>query len=87
MSVEQKIDELLAIRNQIKQLRIREETLMNHIHTRMTQQMTNRIDTPTTLCKRSVVERSIMKRANVPPEIWDQYSEVIEYVRLIVRHT
>lgn len=85
MSIEQKIDELLAIRNQMKQLRLREDQLITSIHTRMNQDRTNQIDTGLTRCKRNVVNRTVMKRENVPVEIWDQYAEPIEYVRLLVR--
>jgi hypothetical protein len=85
MSVEQKIDELLTTRNQIKQLRHREERLTMYIHDQMNQRRTNRIDTPSTLCHRSVVSRTIMKKDNVPPEIWQEYAEPIEYIRLMVR--
>lgn len=87
MSVEQKIEELIRIRERIKSLRIREQRLIREIHTHMTQDQTNRIDTGEVLCQRSVVNRTVMTKANVPPEIWDEYAVPIEYVRLLVKYT
>lgn len=86
MSVEQKVDELIRVRNRIKTLREREQGLIQAIHEIMTRDRTNQVDTGVVLCKRSVVNRSIMRKENVPPDVWDEYAEPIEYVRLLVKY-
>ena len=52
----------------------------------MNRRLVNEISTDAgILCKRSVVNRNLMRKANVPEDIWDEYSEPLEYVRLIVK--
>lgn len=86
MSVEQKIDELFAIRSRMQRLRERESRLINSIHAEMNRRLVNEISTEAGIrCKRSVVSRNLMRKANVPEDVWDEYSEPLEYVRLIVK--
>lgn len=86
MSVEQKINELFAIRNHVQRLKERESRLIHSIHTEMNRRLVNEISTDAgILCKRSVVSRNLMRKTNIPEDVWDEYSEPLEYVRLIVK--
>jgi hypothetical protein len=83
------IDELLnywdVLKEQLRDIQYEENMIKKHIHSIMNSNNTNRLSSQDYDCFRCTRTRSVLKKTEVPPEIWDTYANEIEYPTLTLK--
>lgn len=69
----------LNIRKKLRDLEKKEELYRKKVEKEMNSQRSNSLQSRNYVVARRKVKRGIIKKANVPKNIWDKYSEEIGY--------
>ena len=76
---------LRLVREKMRELKHAERYLMDKLWDAMDDEKTDRIETEQFTATRRQIGRTIMKKADVPPEVWERYAQPILYWTLSVR--
>lgn len=73
------LNEFHLVKQNLKSLNEREKILKKKIHLLFNHQQTNFLETDSLICTRTVQERKMMIKKNIPVSVWKQYATDIEY--------
>lgn len=79
MSIEQMLNDYYSVKQQLNILKKDEAYIRKHILEAMKTNRTNMLNTDNYVCVRTFQTREIIRKENVPEEIWSELKEVIQY--------
>jgi hypothetical protein len=79
MSLQRKLKKLIKVRHKLKKLEKKEKRLKQAIHSDMNQLGVNDVEFQNIIAKRQNRVRSIIRKQNVPEDIWEEYAEAVVF--------
>lgn len=81
-NMDQLLESYFLVKRDLRELEYQEGYLKDQISGYMDDNGTNKIRTPTFEVNRSFVNRQVMKKSNVPDDVWDAYASNVFYPTL-----
>ncbi len=74
-----------SIRRKIRELEVQQDYLKDVLHELLDDTQSNVLNTPNFNLLRTFVERDVIRRQNLPANVWEAYKETITYPSLHLR--